>query len=172
MAAGSQNLQYGHPTPGPQSPTVQNVMDHLYFCSNSEWKQIREVEQFDYVIIGTGPCGLAFVERVLAQKPMSGILMLERGGYFLHEHFQNLPHTFAETIGGLAETFHGPFQETPQKASTLNFNMAWFLFLEEDLHCGVRGALDQTKKSFLAGQRLSLNLQTITMIKLKTTQCS
>ena len=69
---------------------------------------------------------------------------------------------------GYQRLFHGPFQETPQKVSTLNFNMAWFLSLEEDQHCGVRGALDPTKKSFLAGQRLSLNLQTITMIKLKS----
>ena len=121
MAAASQNFQYGHPTPGPQSPTVQNVMDHVYFCSNSEWKQIREVEQFDYVVIGTGPCGLAFVERVLSQKPMSRILMLERGGYFLPEHFQNLPHAFAETIGGLSETFPWTLSRDTAKGKYIKF---------------------------------------------------
>lgn len=104
-AAGSNNFQYGHPTPGPQNPTGQKVLDHVYFCSNDEWKKIREVEQFDYIVIGTGPCGLAFVERALYKNPMSRILMLERGEYFLPEHFQNLPFAFAHTIGGLSETF-------------------------------------------------------------------
>ena len=104
-SASSENFQYGYPTPGPQSPTGQDVMDHVYFVSNTEWKSIREVEQFDYVVIGTGPCGLAFVERILSHHPQSRILVLERGGYFLPEHFQNLPPAFASTIGGLSETF-------------------------------------------------------------------
>ena len=121
MAAASENFQYGHPTPGPQSPTVQNVMDHVYFCSNSEWKQIREFKQFDYVVIGTGPCGLAFVERVLSQKPMSRILMLERGGYFLPEHFQNLPYAFAETIGGLSETYPWTLSRDTAKGKYIKF---------------------------------------------------
>ena len=105
MAAGSQNFQYGYPTPGPQSPTGQQVMDHVFFCSNEEWKRAREVEVFDYIVIGTGPCGLAFAERVLSNEPHSRILMLERGGYYLPEHFQNLPFAFSNIIGGLSETF-------------------------------------------------------------------
>ena len=86
-SASSENFQYGYPTPGPQSPTGQDVMDHVYFVSNTEWKSIIEVEQFDYVVIGTGPCGLAFVERILSRHPQSRILVLERGGYFLPEPF-------------------------------------------------------------------------------------
>ena len=105
MEAGSQNSQYGYPNPGPQSPTGQEVMDHVFFCSNEEWERAREVEVFDYIVIGTGPCGLAFVERVLSHEPQARILMLERGGYFLPEHFQNLPFAFANTVGGLSETF-------------------------------------------------------------------
>ena len=80
-------------------------MDHIFFCSNEKWEKAREVEVFDYIVIGTGPCGLAFVERVLSHDPQARILMLERGGYFLPKHFQNLPFTFANTVGGLSETF-------------------------------------------------------------------
>ena len=48
-------FEYGYPTPGLQSPTGQDVMDQVYIVSESEW------ERFDYIVIGTGPCGLAFV---------------------------------------------------------------------------------------------------------------
>ncbi|GGY11795.1 hypothetical protein GCM10007160_43430 [Litchfieldella qijiaojingensis] len=41
-AASSNNLQHGYPTPGPQNPTGQRVMDHVFFLSNSEWKAARE----------------------------------------------------------------------------------------------------------------------------------
>ena len=121
MAAGSHNFQYGYPTPGPQSPTGQKVMDHVYFCSNAEWKSIREVEEFEYVVIGTGPCGLAFVERVLSQNPMSRILMLERGGCFLPEHFQNLPFSFSHTIGGLSETFPWTLSKETAKGEFIKY---------------------------------------------------
>jgi len=104
-SAGAQNFQYGYPTPGPQAPTGQKVLNNVYFTTNTEWKKIREEEQFDYVVVGTGFCGYAFSERILSQDPMARILMLERGEYFLAEHFQNLPFSFNQTIGGLSETF-------------------------------------------------------------------
>ncbi|TKD58963.1 GMC oxidoreductase [Flavobacterium sp. ASW18X] len=101
----SSNFNHGFPTPGPQSPTGQDVMNHVYFVSNQEWKQIREEEQFDYIVIGSGFCGLAFVERVLKNNPFAKILLLERGGFFLPEHFQDLPGPYKKTLGGLSETF-------------------------------------------------------------------
>ena len=104
-ASSSTNLAYGYPSPGPQSPTGQNVMDHLFFLSEEEWKDAREEGQYDLVVIGTGPCGLAVVQRALDNDPHCRILMLERGTLFLPEHFQNLPTPYKETLGGLSETF-------------------------------------------------------------------
>ena len=104
-AASSENFNYGFPTPGPQSPTGTDVMNHIFFLSNEGWKQAREKDCFDYVVIGSGPCGLAFVDQVLKNNPFAKILIIERGPFFLPEHFQNLPVPFQQTIGGMSETF-------------------------------------------------------------------
>jgi len=55
--------------------------------------------------VGSGFCGYAFAERILRKSPKAKVLMLERGPFFLPEHFQNLPQSFSRTIGGLSETF-------------------------------------------------------------------
>jgi choline dehydrogenase-like flavoprotein len=101
----SPNFGNGYPTPGPQTPTPQKVMDHVYFLSQTEWKITREQDKFDYIVIGSGFCSLAFVERILSKEPFSKILILERGSFFLPEHFQNLPLPYQHTLGGLSETF-------------------------------------------------------------------
>src|SRR5579859_42608 len=69
-AASSANFNYGFPTPGPQNPTGQDVMNHVFFVSSTEWKQLREEQQFDYIIIGYGFCGYAFAQRVLEKHPV------------------------------------------------------------------------------------------------------
>lgn len=104
-AASSSNFNYGFPTPGPQNPTGEEVMDHVFFLSKSAWKEAREEINFDYIVIGTGPCALGFTERVLHNNPKARILMIERGPFFLPDHFQNLPFSFQYTLGGLSETF-------------------------------------------------------------------
>lgn len=75
----SSNFSYGYPTPGPQTPTPQEIMNHVFFLSEAEWKQAREELQFDYIVIGSGFCAYAFAERILRGKPDANILMLERG---------------------------------------------------------------------------------------------
>jgi len=104
-AASSPNFNYGYPSPGPQDPTPQKVMDHVFFLSETEWKQVRETEHYDFIVIGSGFCALAFVERTLSHDPKKRILVLERGPFFLPEHFQNLPLPYQQTLGGLSETF-------------------------------------------------------------------
>ncbi len=103
--ASSKNLDHGFPTPGPQAPTGQKVMDHIFFLSKEKWKQAREQKEYDFVVIGTGFCSLAFVERALKKDPHCRILVLERGSFFLPEHFQNLPLPYKDTLGGMSETF-------------------------------------------------------------------
>ncbi|KAH7282879.1 hypothetical protein KP509_35G051300 [Ceratopteris richardii] len=104
-ASSTPNFNYGYPTPGPQSPTGTAVMDHVFFLSQTEWKAVREDEDFDFVVIGSGFCALAFIERALRNNSDVRILVLERGPFFLPEHFQNLPLPYQDTLGGMAETF-------------------------------------------------------------------
>ena len=104
-ASSSAKLAYGFPTPGPQDPSGQRVMDHVFFLSNAGWKAAREDTSYDYVIVGSGFCALAFAERALKNQPASRILIVERGPFFLPEHFQNLPLPFKQTLGGMSETF-------------------------------------------------------------------
>ncbi|MTW02364.1 GMC family oxidoreductase [Duganella ginsengisoli] len=80
-------------------------MDHLFFLSNAGWKQARETVPYDHVIVGSGFCALAFAQRTREKYPTAKILIVERGAFFLPEHFQNLPLPFKNTIGGLSETF-------------------------------------------------------------------
>src|SRR5688572_5441612 len=114
-AAASTNLKQGFPTPGPQSPTGGRVMDHVFFLSRAGWKTAREHGTYDLIIVGTGFCALAIAQRALDNNPNCRILMVERGPFFLPEHFQNLPLPFKATLGGLSETF--PWTVTARTAS-------------------------------------------------------
>jgi choline dehydrogenase-like flavoprotein len=102
---------YGYPTPGQQRPTGQDVMDQVFFVPPYDWERIRDnlddkpEFKFDAIVIGTGFCGLGFVDKALKNDPFCKILMLERGPFFLPAHFQNLPLPYASTLGGLSETF-------------------------------------------------------------------
>ena len=122
-AAASKNLKHGFPTPGPQFPSGQRVMDHVFFLSNQEWKDARENGEYDLVIVGTGFCGYAVAHRALDSDPDCRILMIERGPFFLPEHFQNLPLPFVNTLGGLSETF--PWTLTRNTASGDAGTVTW-----------------------------------------------
>lgn len=104
-ASSAPNFNYGYPTPGPQHPTASAVLDHVFFLSQNDWKRVREEEQFDFIIIGSGFCALGFAERALRNHPHARILIIERGPFFLPEHFQNLPLPYQDTMGGMSETF-------------------------------------------------------------------
>lgn len=90
-AEDASSMQYGYPVPGPQNPTGQTVMDHVYFLGEERWKEAQAENQYDLVIVGTSFCGLAVASRALKRNPATKILMIERGTFFLPEHFQNLP---------------------------------------------------------------------------------
>jgi hypothetical protein len=103
-ASAGTNYYHGFPTPGPQNPTVTQVMNHIYFGSEEKWKECREKLVFDYVVIGSGFCSYAFVDRIIKnaikncspeqELKIPNILVLERGSFYYPEHFQNLPHAF------------------------------------------------------------------------------
>ncbi|MBB5753135.1 GMC oxidoreductase [Prosthecomicrobium pneumaticum] len=98
-------IGHGFPVPGPQSPSSGTVMDEIFFLDEPAWQAARTAGDYDLVVIGSGFCGYAVAQRALARDPRTRILMLERGGYFLPEHFQNLPGPFADTLSSQTETF-------------------------------------------------------------------
>jgi choline dehydrogenase-like flavoprotein len=80
-------------------------MDHVFFLSREGWKNARELNHYDLIVVGTGFCALAVASKALKNDPFCRILLIERGSFFLPEHFQNLPGPFVNTLGGLSETF-------------------------------------------------------------------
>jgi hypothetical protein len=105
--AATNKFYHGYPTPGPQTPSVSDVMNHIFFASECKWKECRETINFDYVVIGSGFCAYAFVDRIIKNsikqqgslKPggrnsIPNILIVERGPFLYPEHFQNLPVAF------------------------------------------------------------------------------
>lgn len=94
----SPNFNYGYPTPGQQELNSQDIMNHVFFLSPSDWKKTREEKQFDYIVIGSGFCALGFIERVLKKDDNARILLIERGSFFLPEHVQNLPTSYQKLL--------------------------------------------------------------------------
>ena len=80
-------------------------MERVYFLSESGWRSACEDKEWDIVVVGSGPCGLAVAERALHIEG-TRVLMIERGEMFLPDHFQSLPPPYAAIVGpGLSETF-------------------------------------------------------------------
>lgn len=97
--------QYGYPSPGTQFVTADQIMNGLFFMSDQQWDVERRQTDYDYVIIGSSFCALAFIEQALKNNPKAKIMIIERGAYYHPEHFQNLPPAFVTTVGGTSETF-------------------------------------------------------------------
>jgi choline dehydrogenase-like flavoprotein len=66
------------------------------FCKDAD--QIRN-KQYDYIVIGGGAYGTAFVHRIMELSPESNILVLEKGNMLLPEHYQNLPRAYENVFG-------------------------------------------------------------------------
>lgn len=97
--------QFGYPSPGSQHITSDQIMNNLFFLTDDQWDVERRQANYDYVIIGSSFCALAFITQALKNKPDAKIMVIERGVYYHPEHFQNLPPAFVTTVGGTSETF-------------------------------------------------------------------
>jgi choline dehydrogenase-like flavoprotein len=73
--------------------------------SSHNWHELENFNDYDYVVVGTGCTALAFVHEVLRNDPQKKVICLERGGFLLPTHFQNLSVPFRGLIGGDAETY-------------------------------------------------------------------
>ena len=98
--------QYGYPSPGKQNVTAEDIMNSHYFMTDKEWEENRKCGRFDYVIIGSSFCALAFSTQALKNNPDAKILIIERGAYLHPDHFQNLPSALETTVFDPSETFH------------------------------------------------------------------
>ena len=97
---------YGYPAPGQQYVTAEDIMNSNYFMTGKEWDENRKCGNFDYVIVGSSFCALAFTTQALKNNPDAKILIIERGAYLLPDHYQNLPPAVQATVFDPSETFH------------------------------------------------------------------
>ena len=96
----------GHPSPNTtRCLSGTKLLDKNFFLSKEEWDEARFSKEFDYIVIGSSFCALAFIRRALANNPNAKILLLEQGHLFLQEHFQNLPSYYKKTVGDSIENF-------------------------------------------------------------------
>ncbi len=105
----------GYPVPGPQSPTSEDIAGQAFFASTCDWERILN-ETYDFIVIGTGPTGVAFIDQALKNNPRAKILVLERGGFWLPVHYQMLPAAFQGTTGSPPTTY--PWSRTTEMATT------------------------------------------------------
>ena len=83
---------------------AQKTINAHYFMSDEEWRESCNRQDYDYVVIGSSFCALAFTTRVLQNKPDAKTLIIEGGEFLLPDHFQNLHPAFAATILDPSET--------------------------------------------------------------------
>ena len=95
---------HGFPTPGEQSPNVESVMDTDFFVDDAAWQRVA-TSTWDHIVVGSGFTALAFTEATLESQPDARILLLERGPFWLTQHFQDTPLPFKYVLGGRSETF-------------------------------------------------------------------
>jgi choline dehydrogenase-like flavoprotein len=106
---------FGYPAPGPQSASADAIADSKFFVGDGDWHKVASGD-YDFIVIGTGPTGVAFVEQALGRNPHARILMLERGGFWLPVHYQMLPSAFHAATGSPPTTY--PWSRTTEMATT------------------------------------------------------
>ncbi len=106
---------FGYPVPGQQASSADEIAGHAFFASPADWPTIANASH-DFIVIGSGPTAVAFVEQALKTNPHAKILMLERGGFWLPVHYQMLPVAFQAATGSPPTTY--PWSRTSEMATT------------------------------------------------------
>ena len=104
----------GYPVPGPQNVTSEESATAAFFTSSCAWQSVVS-QDFDVIVVGTGATAVAFVDQALKNNPNTRVLMLERGPFWLPEHFQNLPLPFMATMSSPPTTY--PWARTRKMAT-------------------------------------------------------
>src|SRR6187431_1841274 len=104
----------GYPCPGPQNATAEEIIRSVFFMQEEDWPRVQN-GKFDFIVVGTGPTAVAFIEQTLALNAHAKILILERGGYWLPSHYQMLPAALQATTGTPTTTY--PWSRTKKMAT-------------------------------------------------------
>jgi choline dehydrogenase-like flavoprotein len=112
--AGPSGNQQGYPVPGPQAVSAEQIAGGAFFAGHGDWDAVANAD-YDFIVIGSGPTAVAFVEQSLKHNPRAAILMLERGPFWLPTHYQMLPTAFQATTS-LQTTY--PWSRTSEMATT------------------------------------------------------
>lgn len=115
------NHTQGYASKRVRTLTPHRVMDPLYFVTASKWKHMQKHPEFDFIVIGSGFTGLAFVEQIYRDRPFARILMLEQGSFWLPIHLENLPLPFKDILYRRAETFPWTLSPQTREISGLDF---------------------------------------------------
>ena len=105
----------GYPVPGPQTCDSDDMAGGAFALPASQWPAVIDAEH-DFIVIGTGPTAVAFVDQVLKNNANAKVLMLERGAFWLPVHYQNLPLAFQSQSGNAPTTY--PWSRTKDMATT------------------------------------------------------
>ncbi|MBA5604111.1 GMC family oxidoreductase [Duganella sp. FT3S] len=108
-------IALGYPVPGRQSASADQIAGKAFFAGDADWNTIQATS-YDFIVIGTGPTGVAFIEQTLRNQPEANILVLERGGYWLPAHYQMLPMAFQAATGSPPTTY--PWTRSTRMATT------------------------------------------------------
>jgi choline dehydrogenase-like flavoprotein len=79
-------------------------MDTDFFVDEKAWQRVVS-SSWDHIVVGSGFTALAFTQAALERQPDARILLLERGPFWLTQHFQDTPLPFKFVLGGRSETF-------------------------------------------------------------------
>ena len=161
------------PTPSRvQNPASQLVLEQEFFSgSEAEFNALRDAQDADVVIIGTGFCGYAVAKRLLEKDPHTKIVMLERGSTFWLEHFQNLPRAYRQTLGqtNSGVTFPWTLTDRTRYDPLLNRQNGYLPFFggrstlwsawcprptEQELHGWPNETIDVLQRNFDAAEKL------------------
>ena len=107
----------GYPNPGPQNATAEQIAGSAFFVKPEDWSHIQTAT-FDFIVIGTGPTAVAFIEQTLKLNAHAKILILERGSYWLPSHYQMLPMALQATTSTPTTTY--PWSRTTKMATEGN----------------------------------------------------
>jgi choline dehydrogenase-like flavoprotein len=106
---------FGYPVPGPQGASADQIAGHAFFANPADWPATANAA-YDFIVIGSGPTAVAFVDQAYKNNPHAAILMLERGGFWLPVHYQMLPVAFQAATGSPPTTY--PWSRTSEMATT------------------------------------------------------
>jgi choline dehydrogenase-like flavoprotein len=81
------------------SPQTNNQLDGIYLTPFD-----KADGRYDFIVIGAGCYGTAFAHRILESDPKATVLIIEKGGFLIPCHIQNLPKAYQPLLSHVGET--------------------------------------------------------------------